>query len=64
MIPTSIVVSGTEYQLTTSDMQFAFSVYGDLKIGDEIIVVWESGEAVENSDGESDDTYTLIDYIE
>lgn len=64
MIPTSIEVSGVEYQLTTSDMQFAFSVYGDLRVGDEIIVVWESKTTSENGEEDEDDTFTLIDYIE
>ena len=64
MIPTSIVVSGVEYQLSTSDMQFAFSVYGDLKIGDEIVVIWESKAASGNEDDDSDEVYTLIDYID
>lgn len=61
MIPTSIEVDGQEYELTTSDMQFAFSVYGDLKAGDEITVVWER-KTSNNEDG--DETYTLIDYID
>lgn len=62
MIPTSIVVSGIEYALETSDMQFAFSVYGDLEIGDEIVVIWENrnGSVSEDDDIE----YTLIDYID
>ncbi|WP_294149051.1 S-layer homology domain-containing protein [uncultured Clostridium sp.] len=63
MIPTSIVVSGTEYELTTSDMQFAFSVYGDLKIGDDIIVIWEDKSASADDDNDSPE-YQLIDYIE
>lgn len=63
MIPTSIVVSGTEYALTTSDMQFAFSVYGELEVGDKIVVIWEekSQSAAEDEDGLE---YRLIDYID
>lgn len=67
MIPTSIVVDGEEYALTTSDMQFAFSVYGDIRVGDEIIVIWEArtGKSGSSEDDEdSDIEYTLIDYIE
>lgn len=63
MIPTSIVVSGTEYELTASDMQFAFSVYGDLKIGDDIIVIWEDKSSSADDDNDSPE-YQLIDYIE
>lgn len=62
MIPTSIEVDGQEYQLTSSDMQFAFSVYGDLKVGDDITVIWEYKEASGSS--EDDGTYTLIDYVD
>lgn len=63
MIPTSIVVDGIEYELATSDMQFAFSVYGDLKVGDEIIVIWENKSASSDDDNDSPE-YQLIDYIE
>ena len=63
MIPTSIVVDGTEYELATSDMQFAFSVYGELEIGDTITVIWENKNS---SDSEDEDSleYQLIDYID
>ena len=62
MIPTSIVVSGVEYALETSDMQFAFSVYGDLEVGDDIVVIWENRNASVSED--DDIEYTLIDYID
>ena len=65
MIPTSIVVDGVEYELATSDMQFAFlSVYGDLKVGDEIIVIWENKTASAVDDDNDNPEYKLIDYIE
>lgn len=64
MIPTSIEVDGVEYLLNTSDMQFAFSLYGDRKVGDEITVIWEYRENSGNSDGEGEETYTLVDYID
>ena len=64
MIPTSIVVDGVEYELATSDMQFAFSVYGDLKVGDEIIVIWENKTASAVEDDNDNPEYKLIDYIE
>ena len=50
--------------LATSDMQFAFSVYGDLKVGDEIIVIWENKTASAVDDDNDNPEYKLIDYIE
>lgn len=64
MIPTSIVVDGVEYALTTSDMQFAFSVYGDLEVGNTITVIWESKADSDSSDSDSDIEKTLIDYLD
>ena len=67
MIPTSIMVDGVEYALTTSDMQFAFSVYGDIQVGDDITVIWEARTtSVSSSEEEdaSDIEYTLVDYID
>ncbi len=64
MIPTSIVVDGVEYALSTSDMQFAFSVYGDLSVGDTITVIWESKAENDSSDSDEDIEKTLIDYID
>lgn len=64
MIPTSIVVDGVEYQLNTSDMQFAFSMYGELRVGDEIVVIWELKNTSGGSDAEAEETYSLIDYID
>ena len=64
MIPTSIVVDGIEYALTTSDMQFAFSVYGDLEVGDTITVIWESKADSDSSDSDAEIERTLIDYVD
>ena len=64
MIPTSIVVDGVEYALTTSDMQFAFSVYGDIEVGNTITVIWESKADSDSSDSDDDIEKTLIDYID
>lgn len=54
-IPSSIMVDETEYQITSSDMQFAFSLYGNLRVHDTITVIW---------DRQDDGTLTVIDYIE
>lgn len=61
MTPTSITLEGEsdEYQLTDSDMQFAFSIYGSLRVGDTVTLICEKSE---NSSG--DTTYTVIDYVE
>lgn len=64
MIPTSIVVDGMEYELSTSDMQFAFSVYGDLRVGDEITVIWEVKTSSSSDDDNDTPEYKLIDYID
>ena len=64
MIPTSIVVDGIEYALTTSDMQFAFSVYGDLEVGDTITVIWESKADSDSSDSDAEIERTLIDCVD
>ena len=41
-----------------------FSVYGDLKVGDEIIVIWENKTASAVEDDNDNPEYKLIDYIE
>ena len=41
MTPTSIELDGTEYFITSTDMQYAFSVYGTVEVDDEITIVWE-----------------------
>ena len=40
MTPTSVYIGGEEYQIETSDMQYAFSVYGSVDQGDEVTIVW------------------------
>lgn len=60
MTPSAVVMdNGEEYKLTTSEMQFAFSLYGDLKIGDKITIICES-----TTDRDGDVSYTLLDYID
>lgn len=60
-IPSGIQLDGsnTIYNTTSSDMQFAFSLYGDLKVHDTITVIWEHG-----LDADGNDVYTVIDYID
>ena len=58
LTPSSVVVDGQEYSLTSSDMQFAFSIYGSLKVNDDVTLVVEM-----NTDTEGTTTYTVIDYV-
>ena len=62
MTPSSVILdddTGVEYKLSSSEMQFAFSVYGTLQVGDKVTLVCEK---TTNSNG--DETYSVIDYIE
>ncbi len=65
MTPTAITITGDdgdtyECSLTTSDLQFAFSIYGSVEVGDDIIVVC-SGYT---EDDEGDTTYRITDFLE
>lgn len=60
MTPTAVTLDdGTEYKLTSSEMQFAFSVYGSLRVGDTVTLICEK-----TVDSNSDSVYTVIDYVE
>lgn len=50
---------GIQYQLKSSQMQFAFSMYGNNRVGDKVTLVYE--KAVQ-SDGT--EVYQVVDYIE
>lgn len=59
-IPSAIQLDGTDiYQITSSDMQYAFSLYGDIKVHDTITVIWE-----QRGNGDDTEDPTVIDYIE
>lgn len=61
MTPTSITLDGvsTEFKLGSSEMQFAFSVYGSLRVGDTVTLICEK------TTGSNDEaTYTIVDYVE
>ena len=49
-----------ECELTTSDLQFAFSIYGTVEVGDDVIVVCSG--STESEDG--DTTYRVTDFLE
>ena len=65
MTPTAVTITSDdgetyECELTTSDLQFAFSIYGTVEVGEDVILVC-SGSA-ENEDG--DVTYRVTDFLE
>lgn len=60
MTPTSVTLDdGQEYRLDSSEMQFAFSIYGSLRVGDDVTLICE--KTVNSND---DATYTVADYVE
>lgn len=62
MTPASVYLDGDEdkeFKLGNSEMQFAFSIYGSLRVGDTVTLICEK---TTNSNG--DITYTVIDYVE
>lgn len=61
MTPTSITLEDgdQEYKLSSSEMQFAFSIYGSLRVGDRVTLICEK---TTNANDEA--TYTVIDYVE
>lgn len=61
MTPTSITLDddSEEYVLSSSEMQFAFSIYGSLRVGDRVTLICE--KTVNSND---DATYTVVDYVE
>ncbi|MCD8222228.1 MAG: S-layer homology domain-containing protein [Clostridiales bacterium] len=60
MTPSYVVLSGDseEYQLDSTEMQFAFSVYGSLRVGDIVTLICE--KTVDSNDNA---TYSIVDYI-
>ncbi|MDO4267376.1 MAG: S-layer homology domain-containing protein [Eubacteriales bacterium] len=60
MTPTAVTLDdGQEYKLDNSEMQFAFSIYGSLRVGDEVTLICEK-----TTDANGDAVYTVIDYVE
>lgn len=44
MTPTSVVIGGETFKISTSDMQYAFSVYGSVEQSDKITIVWSADD--------------------
>lgn len=49
----------TEFKLRDSDVQFAFSIYGDMGVGDKVILICEKTGGTDGVE-----SYTVTDYIE
>lgn len=62
LTPTTVILDedpDTQYTLGNSDVQFAFSIYGEYKVGDDVILVCE---VTQNSNG--DYNYTVVDCVD
>ena len=61
--PSSVVINDTEYALNSSDVKFMFSVNGDVKIGDNVILVCKQ---LTNEDGSEAEYYAIavVEYYE
>lgn len=60
MTPSAIILDdGNTYELTSTEMQFVFSSYGDLRVGDTVNLVYTV-----STDSDGNETRTVIDYIE
>ena len=60
MTPTEVELDdGERYQLDSSEMQFAFSMYGTLEVGDRITLIYTV-----STDGDENETYTVMDYVD
>lgn len=61
MTPSAIILDdGNTYELTSTEMQFAFSTYGDMRVGDSVTLVY----SVSTAGQEGEETRTVLDYIE
>ena len=48
---------GDEFQISGSELQYLFSVYGEFEVGDKVAIVWEKSGSDENA------TYTVVDVV-
>ncbi len=61
MTPSTVILENidyNEYKLGSTDVQFAFSIYGQFEVGDEVILICE---VTSNVNG--DISYNVIDYV-
>ena len=61
MTPTEVELdsSGERYRLDSSEMQFAFSMYGTLEVGDRITLIYSTSTSADGME-----TYTVMDYVD
>ena len=66
MVPSSVLLDNddeedpqAEYVLSSSEMQYAFSMYGTVQVGDDVVLICEK---TTNSDGEP--SYQVVDFLE
>lgn len=60
MTPTEVELdNGERYLLSSSEMQFAFSMYGSLEVGDRITLIYTV-----TTDSGDNETYTAVDYVD
>lgn len=50
--PSSVVIGNTEYKLDSSEVKFMFSVSGDVKLGDNVILICKSNVSEDGSEAE------------
>lgn len=63
MTPSAVILDdnvNTQYRLESADVQFAFSIYGEFRVGDHVILICEKS----GTDTNGDPSYKVIDYIE
>lgn len=48
---------GDAFRLSSSEVQYLFSIYGDFNVGDDVVILWEKSGSGENA------SYTAIDVI-
>ena len=60
MTPTEVELdNGDRFLLSTSEMQFAFSMYGSIEVGDRITLIYTI-----STSGNDEETYTVVDYVD
>ena len=56
---------GNVYQLNSTEMQFVFSVYGSVKVGDHVVLIYQvAGNGAATEDGEASQSFSVVDYVE
>ena len=61
LTPSGVVVDGMTFDLTSADMQFAFSIYGSVKVGEDIVIIYNGANAGGTGGGSGNPT--VVDFI-